>query len=45
MNITQRRRYRWAAGLLLVQGVLMGGVVFIGALVLIGMKIPQASIV
>ncbi|WP_233200810.1 hypothetical protein [Cryobacterium sp. M15] len=45
MDITQWRQYRWAAGLLLVQGVLMEGVVFIGALVLIVMQIPQASIV
>ncbi|WP_241979423.1 hypothetical protein [Cryobacterium suzukii] len=45
MDTTQRRQYRWAAGLLLVQGVLMEGVVFIGVLVLLVLKIPQASIV
>ena len=44
MDTTQRRQYRWAAGLLLVQGVLMEGVVFIGVLVLLVIKIPQASI-
>ncbi|WP_233201725.1 hypothetical protein [Cryobacterium sp. Y11] len=45
MHTTQRRQYRWAAGLLLVQGVLMEGLVFIGVLVLLALKIPQASIV
>ena len=45
MDTTQRLQYRWAAGLLLVQGVLMEGVVFIGVLVLLALKIPQASIV
>jgi len=45
MDTTQRLQYRWAAGSLLVQGVLMEGVVFIGVLVLLALKIPQASIV
>ena len=45
MHTSQRLQYRWAAGLLLVQGILMEGLVFIGVLVLLGLKISQASIV
>ena len=45
MHTNQRLQYRWAAGLLLVQGVLMEGLVFIGVLVLLALRIPQASIV
>lgn len=45
METTQRLQYRWAAGLLLVQGVLMEGLVFIGVLVLLAFEISQASIV
>ncbi|WP_241980168.1 hypothetical protein [Cryobacterium glaciale] len=45
MDTTQRLQYRWAAGLLLVQGVLMEGLVFIGVLVLLALRIPQTTIV
>ena len=45
MRTTQRLQYRWAAGLLLVQGALMEGLVFVGLLVLLALNIPQASIV
>ena len=45
MDATQRLQYRWAAGLLLVQGVLMEGLVFIGVVVLLALQIPQTSIV
>lgn len=44
MRTTQRLQYRWAAGLLLVQGALMEGLVFVGLLVLLALNIPQASI-
>ncbi|MFC4718064.1 hypothetical protein [Glutamicibacter sp. BW77] len=44
MNTTRKLQYRWAAWLLLAQGVLMEGLVFIGLLVLIGLNIPQSSI-
>jgi uncharacterized membrane protein (DUF2068 family) len=37
-------QYRWAAGLLLVQGVFMEGLVFVGALVLLALRVPLASI-
>ncbi|MDJ0379221.1 hypothetical protein [Cryobacterium sp. PH31-L1] len=45
MNTTQRLQYRWAASLLLIQGALMEGLVFIGLLVLLALKIPQTTIV
>ena len=45
MDTIQRRQYRWAAGLLLVQGVLMEGLVFIGVVVFLALQIPPASIV
>ena len=45
MDTTQRLQYRWAAGLLLVQGILMEGLVFIGVLVLLALGIPQTTIV
>ncbi|MGP4995964.1 hypothetical protein ACTXJE_18305 [Glutamicibacter ardleyensis] len=44
MNTTRKLQYRWAACLLLAQGVLMEGLVFIGLLVLIGLSVPQSSI-
>ena len=44
MTRTQRRQYRWAAWLLLAQGVLMEGLVFIGAAVLIMADLPQEAI-
>jgi uncharacterized membrane protein (DUF2068 family) len=41
---TRRAQYRWAAGLLLAQGVLMEGLVFVGLVVLLVVGVPQASI-
>lgn len=40
-----RRQYRWAAWLLLIQGVFMEGLVFIGVVVLLALQISPASIV
>ncbi|WP_174775483.1 hypothetical protein [Cryobacterium frigoriphilum] len=44
MDTSQRLQYRRAAWLLMIQGVLMEGLVFIGVLVLLALQIPQASI-
>lgn len=40
----QSRRFRWAAALLLVQGILMEATVFIGLLVLLALRVPQDTI-
>ena len=39
-----RRSYRWAAGLLLVQGVLMEGLVAVGLVVLLATGVPQETV-
>ncbi|MBP2264694.1 hypothetical protein J3A64_000158 [Pseudarthrobacter sp. PvP004] len=42
---TRRRQYRWAGALLLAQGILMEGLVFIGLLVPLAIGVPQELIV
>ena len=41
---TRRRQYRWAGTLLLAQGILMEGLVFVGLIVLLAIGVPQEVI-
>lgn len=43
-SAAQTRRFRLAAALLLVQGILMEATVFIGLLVLLALRVPQDTI-
>ncbi|UVJ39921.1 hypothetical protein [Arthrobacter sp. CJ23] len=45
MDGTRRLQYRWAGALLLAQGVLMEGLVFVGLVVLLALGIPETVIV
>lgn len=43
-NRTRQLQFRWAGALLLAQGVLMEGLVFVGLLVFLALNIPQAVV-